>query len=228
MRWRALLSIALVAALAPVAAAQDTRPGVGILPFENGGSIGADPYDLEALTVGLQQLIITELSMNSQLRLVERGRINQLLSEQDLGASGRVDANTAARMGRLVGAKYMIMGGFTDINGRMVLTARIVDSETSEIIKAEKVDDKRDNIYTMVVSLADRVTRGARLTPLSRQAMDQRKERNIPQEAVRLYTRAVLHEQRGEKDKAIELYERVVADFPQYTEAKQQLQQIRG
>ena len=56
----------------------------------------------------------------------------------------------------------------------------------------------------------------------------QRKDREIPQEAVRLYTRAMLYEQRGNTDRAIELYTQVATQFPQYTEAQQQLEQLRG
>ena len=204
------------------------RAGIGVLPFVNGGSFGQDAEDFEALTVGMQQLVMTELAINTNLRIVTRSQLDQLMAEQDLGASGRVDAETAARLGRLVGAKYMVMGGFIDLYGEMTMTTQIVDSETSEIVKAEKVTDKRENIYAMVVQLADQVTRGVDLAPLSRQAMQQRKDREIPQEAVRLYTRAMLYEQRGNTDRAIELYTQVATQFPQYTEAQQQLEQLRG
>ncbi len=231
MRWRSILMVALalsVAAPAMVQAQADDRPGIGVLPFVNGGSFGQDAEDFEALTVGMQQLVMTELAINTNLRIVTRSQLDQLMAEQDLGASGRVDAETAARLGRLVGAKYMVMGGFIDLYGDMTMTTQIVDSETSEIVKAEKVTDKRENIYAMVVQLADQVTRGVDLAPLSRQAMQQRKDREIPQEAVRLYTRAMLYEQRGNTDRAIELYTQVATQFPQYTEAQQQLEQLRG
>lgn len=229
MGWRSILALAFFAtAPAVLPAQQDTRPGVGVIPFVNGGSFGQEAMDFEALTVGLQQLVLTELAINTNLRVVTRGQIDQLIGEQDLGSSGRVDVETAARIGRLVGARYMVMGGFVDLWGDMTMTAQIVDVETSEIIKAEKVNDNRENIYPMVVQLADRVTRGADLAPLSRQAMEERSQRDIPQEAVRLYTRALLHEQRGETERAIELYTQVTDEYPQYTEAQQALQQIRG
>ena len=160
MRWRSILMVALalsVAAPAMVQAQADDRPGIGVLPFVNGGSFGQDAEDFEALTVGMQQLVMTELAINTNLRIVTRSQLDQLMAEQDLGASGRVDAETAARLGRLVGAKYMVMGGFIDLYGEMTMTTQIVDSETSEIVKAEKVTDKRENIYAMVVQLADQV-----------------------------------------------------------------------
>ncbi len=230
MRWRSILMVALALGVAAPAAvvAQDDRPGVAVFPFENGGSFGQDAEDFEALTIGLQQLLLTELSINSNLRLVDRSNINQILEEQNLGTSGRVDPQTAARIGRIVGARYVITGSFIDLYGDFTMTASIVDVETTEYIKAEKVHDDRENIYDMVVQLGDLVTRGADLPALPRQAMMDRQQREIPQEAVRLYTRAMLYEQRGNTERAIELYSQVTQDFPQYTEARQALQQLRG
>jgi TolB-like protein len=231
MRWRSILMVALalgVAAPAAVQAQNDTRPGVGIMPFENGGSFGQNSEDFEALTIGLQQLVMTELAINTNLRIVTRSQLDLLMSEQDLGASGRVDAATAARIGKLVGARYMVMGGFIDLYGNMTMTSQLVDTETGVIIKAEKVTDKTENIYPMVVQLADQITRGADLPALSSQVMNQRLEREIPQEAVRLYTRAMLYEQRGNTERAVELYTQVTREYPQYTEAQQALEQISG
>ncbi len=231
MRWRSILMVALalgVAAPAMVQAQNDTRPGVGIMPFENGGSFGQNAEDFEALSIGLQQLVMTELAINTNLRVVTRSQLDLLLSEQDLGASGRVDAATAARLGQLVGARYMVMGGFIDLYGNMTMTSQLVDTETGVIIKAEKVTDKTENIYAMVVQLADQITRGADLPVLSSQVMNQRLEREIPQEAVRLYTRAMLYEQRGNTTRAVELYTQVTQEYPQYTEAQQALEQISG
>lgn len=227
MRWRCIAGMALALGVAAptLLAAQDTRPGIAVMPFENGGSYGQDREDFEALEVGLQQMLITEFGVNPNLRTVDRSRIKDLLAEQDLGASGRVDANTAARVGKLVGARYMVLGGFVDFYGDMRLDARIVNVETGEIVKTEKVRDKRENLYDMVVGLAGQITRGVNLPALSRQAMQQREDREIPTEAVKLYTRALLYADRGDTQKAVELFNQVTREFPQYTEAQEALRQ---
>ncbi|HEX9691002.1 MAG TPA: CsgG/HfaB family protein [Gemmatimonadales bacterium] len=228
MNKRAILTVALalVFGLPAAGLAQDTRPGIAVIPFVNGGSIGAEPDDFAAFELGLQELLITELAMNSSLRVVERGRIKDLMAEQDLGASGRVDASTAAQIGKLVGAKYTIMGGFIEVNNSLTLTARVVDGETAEIVKADRVRGGRDDIYAMSVDLADQLTRGLNLPALERQALNERREREIPGDAVRLYTKALLYQERGQTDRAVELFRQVVTEFPQYTEARDALQQI--
>jgi curli biogenesis system outer membrane secretion channel CsgG len=228
--WRILIAFSAVAAIATQApaAAQDTRPGVGVLSFENGGSYGLDSEDYDAFEVGLQQMLITELAVNSELRLVDRSRIQEVLAEIDLGASGKVDANTAARIGKIVGARYMIMGGFIDWYSDFRFDARIVDVETSEIIQAKFVRGKREDMFEMVVELADEVTRGAELQPLSKNLIDERKDIELSEEAVRMYTKGLIYQDRGDNERAVELFSQVAREFPEYTPAQEALRQIGG
>ena len=50
--------------LATPAGAQDTRPGIAVLPFDNGGSYGQDKENFEALQLGIPAMLISELSTN--------------------------------------------------------------------------------------------------------------------------------------------------------------------
>jgi TolB-like protein len=228
MRWRSVWALALAAGLAaPVARAQDSRPGMAVFPFDNGGSYGQDKENFDALQVGLQQMLITEFAQNAQLRIVERGRIKDLLAEQDLGSTGRVDANTAAKLGKLVGARYVVLGGFIDFYGDFRIDARIVNVETSELVKVVKVNDKRDKLYGLVVNLAGSITRDVNLPALPRQAMEQRESRQVPTEALQLYSRALLYADRGDATRAAELFNRAIEVFPEYTEAQEGLRQLK-
>lgn len=231
MQWRSVWVLALAAGLvtprAMLAQGQDARPGIAVLPFENGGSYGQDKENFDALQVGLQQMLITEFAQNAQLRIVERGRIKDLLSEQDLGASGRVDQNTAAKIGKLVGAKYIVLGGFIDFYGDFRIDGRIVNVETGELVKTVKEQDKRDKLYALVVTLANDITKGVNLPALPKQAMDQRESRQVPTEALQLYSRALLYADRGDSQRAADLFNQAIKVFPEYTEAQEGLRQLK-
>jgi TolB-like protein len=209
MRWRSLRSLAvaagLSAALAGVLGAQDSRPGIAVLPFVNGGSYGQDPENYQALEVGIQQMLTTEFAQNPALRVVDRSNIKNLMAEQDIGASGRVDAATAARLGKLVGAK------------------------TSEIMRADKVTFKRDELFSGVVDAAKVITAGLKLPELPKETQAKREERareiNKTQ-AVSYYTRGLLYADRGDTDRAKELFAKALQEFPNYTEAQQALNQL--
>ena len=143
----AAMAVGLATLSSGAVMAQDTRPGIAVMAFDNGGSYGQDAENFEALRVGIQQMLLTELAMNNAARVVERSQINALVAEQDLAADGRVDPNTAAQIGQLVGARYMIFGSFIDFYGETRIDARIVDTETSEIVNTTRVRNSREEMY---------------------------------------------------------------------------------
>lgn len=234
MRWRTLFTVTGLALAVGVGSshAQDSRSGMAVLPFANGGSYGLEAEDYDALEVGMQQMLTTEFAMNDQLRVVDRSRIKDLLAEQDLGASGRVDANTAAKIGRIVGAKYMVMGGFIDTYGTMRLDIQIVNVETTEIVKADRFTFKREDMMKGVIDAAAKITKDLSLPALPKQVQAMREEQaqklsKSPQ-AVSYYTKGLLYADRGDKARAAELFSKALKEFPEYTEAQQALDQLAG
>ena len=229
MRRRALLalSLAVVAALSPLAG-QDTRPGIAVLPFENGGSYGQDKENFEALQKGIPGMLISELAQNPAARVVDRDGIESMLAEQNLARDGRVDAATAARIGKLVGARYMIMGSFVDLYGRFRMDARIVNVETSEIIKVVKSDGTRDDLFKLIQTLAERLMVETKLPPLPAELGAAVRQRNVPTAALTYYSRALLYQDRGEKEKAAEFFSKAIEAFPNYAEAQEGLRKVQG
>lgn len=229
-------TLALVGLLlgAPGASAQepeeDLRPGIAVLTLENAGSHGegAEPEDYENLEVGLQQLLLTELSMNTALRIVERRQLRAILEEQDLLAEGRVDPSTAARIGQITGARYVVLGSFFDLNGDFHINARVVDSETTETPTARQVRGRREFIYELLVDLASQIAEAVDLPPLPAEQREARREREIPAEAVTLFSRAQVYEDHGRTEQAITLYRQIVQDFPEMEQAQQALVQLQG
>ncbi|HEX7049897.1 MAG TPA: CsgG/HfaB family protein [Longimicrobiales bacterium] len=233
MRLRSLILLGVAACLAAPAPAAgqddaDDRPGIAVFPFTNGGSYGPDKEDLDPLRIGIQQMLLTELAQNSALRIVDRSILREILDEQRLAQSGQVDARTAAEVGKLVGARYVVTGVFTDLFGDFRLDGRIVDVETGEVIKTEEVRDRREKIYDLLVQLASRITAGVDLPPLPAPVREARESREIPAEAVRLYSQAQVYQDAGRTSRAIELYRMITDRFPQMTEAREALRQLTG
>lgn len=227
-----LLAATTLLALPGGAAGQDEpdlRPGIAVMRFDNAGSHGGDAEegDFEALEVGLQVMLATELSQNPALRIVERSAVESLLDEQELGTEGRVEPATAAEIGRLVGARYMVMGSFVDVFSQVRMDARIVDVETGELVRARGVQDRREQIYDILIELADAITEGLELPSLPAEVAARREEQESPPiQAVTLYARAIRAEDAGRTDEARELLERVTTDWPDFTQARERLEQL--
>jgi len=230
MRVRAVMTT--VFSLAPVLLGaqqrnQDTRPGIAVLPFNNGGSYGQGKEDFDALERGIAGMMISELSQNPAARVVERQEIQRLLDEQNLSAQGRVDPQTAAKVGKLVGARYTVLGTFIDFYGDFRVDVRLVNTETGEIVKTESERMQRDHMFDIIRNIAARLMKDANLPALQRQASDQRMGRQIPTEALTYYSRALLYSDHGQKDKAVEMFNRAIEIFPGYAEAKDGLQRVQ-
>ncbi|HUL01922.1 MAG TPA: CsgG/HfaB family protein [Gemmatimonadales bacterium] len=230
-RWTIAVLSGLVAFGIGGAAAQgkgsDTRPGIAVMPFDNGGSYGQDKENFDALQKGIAGMLISELGQNPAARVVERENIQQLLDEQNLATSGRVDPQTAAKIGKLVGARYVVLGTFIDFYGDFRVDARLVNVETSEIVRVESDRMQRDHLYDIIKTVAAKLLKDANLPPVPKQTSDERTGRQVPTEALTYYSRALLYQDRGQRDKAVDMYQRAIAVFPDYTEAAEGLKRLK-
>ena len=154
--------------------------------------------------------------------------MQKLLDEQNLGAQGRVDPQTAAKVGKLVGARYLVLGNFVDFYGDFRVDVRLVNTETGEIVKTESDRQQREHLYDIIRNVAAKLMKDANLPALQRGASnEQRMNRQVPTEALTYYSRALLYQDRGQKDKAVEMFNRALSIFPEYAEAQDGLQKAQ-
>ena len=212
------------------AQSQDQRPGLAVLDFDIGMVFGQDHEDYEALRRGLASLTVTELASNPGVRVVERTQIQQILQEQNLGHEGRVDPQTLVRIGRLIGARYMVTGTLYDNRGNVRVDTRIFDVETSQILKTESVTGRMTDLFDLVPRLAQQLMHDTNVPPLDRRAEADFRQQNPapPTQAVMAYSRAVLYADRGENSRAVEQYRRALQAFPQYTVARTECNRLQA
>ena len=96
------------------------RVNVAIMGIADNG-VGRDVAN------GIADLLLTRLARNPGVRLVERRRLDLVLRELDLKASGRVDAATAVQAGRLFSAHKAITGGAARLGTTVTITVQLVD-----------------------------------------------------------------------------------------------------
>ncbi|MBU0909848.1 MAG: CsgG/HfaB family protein [Proteobacteria bacterium] len=129
---------------------------LAIFPFENNAVTRHEEY--EPLTGGLAAMLITDLRHEStNLKIIERNRIKELLQEIDLSQSGYVDQATALRIGKLLGARSIAFGSFVVLGEQVRIDARLVNVETSETILAESINGTSDQFLQLEKKLADKL-----------------------------------------------------------------------
>ena len=175
--WCAAAALAIPA----VATAQaDSRPVVVVFTFTN-SSIGPAKADFDGIATGIQDLLITDLASSAKIRLVDRSRISEILAEQNMVRGGQVDAQTAVRLGKILGAQYAITGGFiADKSGNAVMTGRTIDIETTQIANPQKITGKADDVLAMIAQLSSKIGADVSVTPKSRRTGDAGDAKSAP------------------------------------------------
>jgi len=165
--WIAAAGFILILALASQGVAQE-KPRLGVLRFTNdthagwwGGNTGRD----------LQDMLISELVSVGSFSVLERKELDAVLAEQDLGASGRVNPKTAAKVGKIKGAKYLVAGTVSafeegtsgkgmgvsvmgiSVGGKkerayMAVDLKLIDTTTGEVVDARTVEATSESSST--------------------------------------------------------------------------------
>lgn len=139
-----------------LAQANPTRLRVAVLDFDFANTgLTYSIWGYASPAQGVSYLLTNKLVENGQYTIVERSRVEEILFEQDLGQSGRIDPGTAAQIGRVLGVDAVVIGSITRFNfeqnggsvsilgfggggdsrGAVVeLTARLVNTTTGEIV----------------------------------------------------------------------------------------------
>lgn len=215
------LSLMLLASVA-FAVPAESKPTVAILTFDYGGKDAG----LEPLREGLAQMLIGDVAQAANVQVVERARMKALLEEQKLGRSGKVDPATAARVGKLLGARFLVLGNYFDLASSIRIDARVVEVETGKILRAVGATGASNDFFAIEQELAgklgDALAAGlpeARKTvPVSRP-----KPPRVKSSTVATYGRALLALDRGKKDEAKKLLDDVVTQAPGFALAKSDL-----
>jgi len=217
-RYLALATLALVAALPASAQAGETLT-MAVAYFDN--HTGQD--QLEGLSKGLADMLLTDLSVAKELTLVERERLNDILAEMKLGESEVIDAKTAQKMGKLLGADLILTGGISAVEPTLRIDARIITVETGEILATAKADGPSAEFFTVEADLVRRLLEaiGVALTPIQKLQVGKPPTRSLP--ALRKYGEALAAaDDKDPKAEKKALQEALRAD-PTFAKAQQRL-----
>lgn len=130
----------------------DDKIVIAVVDFRNTGNDKSYDY----LENTIPEAIITNLAKGGNVEIVERSRLTEALKEMELGMTGIIDERTAIEVGKAVGANAILLGSFVSIGDVIRINARLIDVETSRIIKAETV---QGGVGEEIFSLMDEMAR---------------------------------------------------------------------
>jgi curli biogenesis system outer membrane secretion channel CsgG len=115
----------------------------------------------DGLNNAVCDMLTTEMSKQGR-DMVERSRLKDVTDEQDLGNSGRLEKSTAAPIGHILGADYLILGSITEwgmktrsIGGGGLLGGMFGGARLSDVTARVKID------YHVVNARTGRIVAGS-------------------------------------------------------------------
>jgi hypothetical protein len=116
-----------------------------------------DFTDLQGAATELGRYIAEQLTVNLVLSkkgfsVLDRANLNKILAEHKLTAAGLVDPENAKKLGMFAGVDALILGTLTPRAQDIALTAKIITTETAEIVGAAKANFKSDKTVAELLS----------------------------------------------------------------------------
>jgi len=141
---------------------------IAVARFDNKTAASVANWYSPSIGDGMADMPTTALVNSGRFIVLERDALDSLLTEQDLGASGRVRSDTAAAIGEIEGAELLIVAAVTEFaadsggttgsigggdigrvlgalaggsrSAHMAIDLRVVDATTSRVLAATSVE----------------------------------------------------------------------------------------
>jgi len=216
------------ALLGPTPAGADT---LAITYFDNHSTM--PEYD--PLGRGLADMLITDLSVVEGVTVVERSRLNELLTELELADTAFVDPATAAKMGRGLGAGKVLTGAFVAFDPQIRIDARLVDVATGAVDGSWEVTGDTQEFFLLEKELATAIVMSmdVSLTPRDNARMSRVATESF--DAFVSWSQGLDALDRGELDEARRALEEALGHDSRFDEAsealaglKERLVELRG
>lgn len=220
---RAIATLASLFALTvfagpPPAPAAPKKPTVAILYFDDNDQGG----ELSVLKKGLAQMLITDLVGHPNVSLVERARMQEIFEELKLNETKKVDPATAVKVGKLLGAQYVMIGAYFVLAGQMVISSRLIDVATSDTVSSVRVQGKPDGFFDLEGELSAKLAQvfstkvPASAAPAKESALPPKRPAKSNVKVALGYSRALDAIDRKDKATAKKELEAVVKEQPDF------------
>jgi len=151
--WPVLLAFAIATAARAANPRKPLEGPAAVMPFRN---LNADPA-LDWLGRGMTETLVSDLRASGLIQVVEREQLTSAIAELALQDLSPVKDSTALRVGRLVGARVLVLGS-VQLSGKQVrINARFISVETGEVLDTAKVTGPLTRVFALQDEVATRL-----------------------------------------------------------------------
>lgn len=197
---------------------QDPVPGsVAVFPFR----ITTENEELEPLQVALADMMTTDLVLSGGLTVLERARVQSLLTEMSLTEAGFTSPETGARAGRMLRAEHVVQGALTSLSDEILrFDTDVLNTSRRSSAGEASAQDALARLFEMekeaVFEILDIM--GVSITPAEREAIQENRASNLL--AFLTYGQGLMAMDQGYFGTAQQFFTRAVREDPGFTAAQ--------
>jgi TolB-like protein len=196
---------------------------MAVMDFTNNSIDDHERFD--PMRQGFASMMINYLGGATDLKVVERERLQWLLQEIDLQQSKYVDESTAVRMGKMLGATTVLFGAYTVFRGDIQISARLVKVETGEILLAEQIRGDSDDFFELTEDLSLQVAQATNSTLEETEIGARTETRSL--DAQMSYADGLSELDKGNYHAAYEKFEEALEYDPNFERAQKRMNSLR-
>jgi serine/threonine protein kinase/tetratricopeptide (TPR) repeat protein len=210
------LHLGLAPAVSP--SGSDT-PGIAVMSFIN----ITRGHDDDWLGTGIAETVTSGLASVPGLTVVSRARVVEVLRK--LGGAEKDEEALAPRLGRELGVRLVVSGGYQRLTDQVRVTARVTDLSSGTVIQTLKLDGSMAGIFDLQDRILAELSAGLRLHLPASAARNSDLYETHSIEAYEAFAKGLINlreESPDALDRAILYFERSVALDPDYASAHAQ------
>jgi serine/threonine protein kinase/Tfp pilus assembly protein PilF len=191
---------------------------VAVVTFTN---VTREPSD-EWIGAGIAETVTSDLKNVKGLTVIGRERIFDALRMLQSGDVSQLDDRFAIELGRGLGARWIVAGGYQRLGDHLRITARFVEVQTGVVLRNVKIDGALSDIFNLQDRIVFELTDDLHLQLGGSEIAEIQKAETRSVAAYELFSRGMMTLRmaaRDAPDRAISLFEKALAIDPDYAEA---------
>lgn len=196
---------------------------LAVLYFHNkSGDAGLNP-----LQKGLAFMLMTDLSQVDGIVLVERVKLQALVEEMDLGVSGLVAPDSAPKVGRLLGARFLIGGDLLGSEAELGIASDVLEVPGQRLAGSPSSEGDLPRIFEMEKELLFAIIDILRIELSEQKKLELEKPFTTKIDALYNLMYAIDSADRGDYLKAEAYYKEALKKDPGLNAAEEGLQELK-
>ena len=164
------------------------------------------------------EIMVTDLSRIKGLALIERENVEKVFKEQALGQTGAFDSASSPQVGKLLGARYLVIGNYLIVKRQVTVNYKIIDAESGAIVNAGSAAGAARRSLQVTGDLSLSVVKGlVRLFPALIAPAPRRAAPDLDVDAVANYGKALDLQDKGDYAGARDVLSSLVVSAPEFS-----------